>query len=475
MAAASTIKFGTDGWRGLIARDFTFENVARCAQGIASYLHEQGTASQGMVVGYDTRFGSRQFAECVVEVSAGNGIPVFLVDRPAPTPVVSFQVLKRKAAGAAMITASHNPPLWNGIKFKPSYAGSASPEVTGAIESHIEALGSDAPRSMPLQEASSRGLVQDCNPIPDYMAHLESLIDLSPIRSTNFKVYVDNMYGAGSGYFSAILGGGAISVTELHAEINPAFPGMGQPEPIDKNLGEFMAAVPASKADVGIALDGDADRLGVVDERGGFLTTLQTFALLALYLLEVEGQRGTLIKSLNNTAMTLRLGHLFGVDVKETKVGFKYISPLLMEPDALIGGEESGGYGFRGHIPERDGVLSGLYVLSMMARLGKTPSELLDYLYSLVGPHHYHRLDAPFSPSQRTAILQKLESENVDQVGGLRVTGSDSIDGRRYLFDNAWVVVRFSGTEPLLRIYAEAESPEKVQHILKSTTSFLGI
>ncbi len=475
MTTGSVIKFGTDGWRGLIARDFTFENVARCAQGIAAYLREQDDASQGLVVGYDTRFGSRQFAECVAEVAAGNGVPVILADRPGPTPVVSYQVLVRKAAGGVMITASHNPPLWNGIKFKPPYAGSATPEVTDALEAYISALGTDSPNSMPLDEARSQGLVQDCNPMSDYTAHLESLLDVSAVRSSGVKVLVDNMYGAGSGYFSAILHGGTTSVTEMHAEINPAFPGMGQPEPIEKNLGQLMAAVPATGAHVGIALDGDADRLGVVDEQGVFLTPLHAFALLALYLLEVEGKRGTLVKSLTNTAMTYRLGELYGVDVQETKVGFKYISPLLMDPGALIGGEESGGYGFRDHIPERDGVLSGLYFLSLMAKLGKTPSELVDYLYDKVGPHHYHRLDAPFSPADRTSILQKLESASVDQLGGLVVTGSDYIDGRRYLFDNAWVVVRFSGTEPLLRIYAEAESPDKVQEILKATTTFLGI
>ena len=475
MTTASVIKFGTDGWRGLIARDFTFENVARCAQGIATYLQQQGTASQGLVVGYDTRFGSRQFAECVAEVAVGNGIPVFLADRPAPTPVVSYQVLERKAAGAAMVTASHNPSLWNGIKFKPPYAGSATTEVTDALEANIHAQSNEAPRFMSLVDASEKGLLQDCNPMPDYLAHLNTLLDLSAITSAGLRIQVDNMYGAGSGYFSTLLGEGVTSVSEMHAEVNPAFPGMGQPEPIDKNLGELAVAVPINRADVGIALDGDADRLGVVDEKGVFLTPLHTFALLALYLLEVEGKRGTLIKSLTNTAMTYRLGEQYGVDVHETRVGFKYISPLMMQPEALIGGEESGGYGFRDHIPERDGVLSGLYFLSLMAKLGKRPSELVDYLHSRVGPHYYDRLDAPFSPADRSTILQKLESESIDRLAGLQVIGSDSIDGRRYLFDNAWVVVRFSGTEPLLRIYAEAESPEKVQEILKGTAGFLGI
>ena len=476
MAAASDIKFGTDGWRGLIARDFTFENVARCSQGIAGYLLQQGTASQGLVVGYDTRFASRQFAECVAEVTAGNGIPVFLADRAAPTPVMSYQVLVRKAAGGVMVTASHNPPLWNGIKFKPPYAGSAPPEITDALEAQICAWGDREPRSIPLSEARGLGLVQDHNPMPDYVAHLDSLVDLSAIRSAGLCVLADCMYGAGSGYLSTILGSGATAITEIHAEVNPAFPGMGQPEPIDRNLGELMGAVPTLGADVGISFDGDADRLGIVDEKGVFLSTLQTFALLSLYLLEIEGQRGTLIKSLNNTAMAYRLAEIYDVGVQETKVGFKYISPLLVDPSALIGGEESGGYGFRGHIPERDGVLSGLYFLSLMAKLDKRPSELVEYLFSLVGPHHYDRIDATFSPVDRTRILQRLASENVHNIGGMRVMESDDVDGRRYLLEGGgWVVVRFSGTEPLLRIYAESESPEKVQQLLSGTASFLEI
>ena len=476
MAAASDIKFGTDGWRGLIARDFTFENVARCSQGIAGYLHEQGTASQGLVVGYDTRFASRQFAECVAEVAAGNGVSVFLCDRAAPTPVVSYQVLVRKAAGGVMVTASHNPPLWNGVKFKPPYAGSAPPEVTDALEAQIGAWGDREPLSMPLRDARGVGLVQDYNPMPDYVSHLNSLVDLSAIRSAGLCILADCMFGAGSGYLSTILGKGPTSVTEIHAEVNPAFPGMGQPEPIDKNLGELMARVPALGVDVGISFDGDADRLGVVDERGAFLSTLQTFALLSFYLLEIEGKRGTLIKSLNNTAMAHRLAEIYGVEVQETKVGFKYISPLLMDPRALIGGEESGGYGFRGHIPERDGVMSALYFLSLMAKLGKRPSELVQHLFSLVGPHHYDRLDVPFSPVDRGRVLQKVASENIDYIAGMRVIESDDIDGRRYLLEGGgWVVVRFSGTEPLLRIYAESDSQEKVQQLLNGTASFLGM
>ena len=469
------IRFGTDGWRGLIARDFTFDNVARCAQGVASHLHQQGLASQGLVVGYDTRFASRQFAERVAEVAAGNGIPVFLAQQPAPTPVVSYQVLVRQAAGAVIVTASHNPALWNGLKFKPHYAGSATEEVTNAIEAHVQALGLNAPRSMGLEDGRAKGLVQDFDPMPDYLSRLSSLVDLEAIAATSLKVQVDNMHGAGAGYLSALLRGGAISLTEMRTAVNPSFPGMAQPEPIERNLGALSEAVVASGADVGIAFDGDADRLGVVDEQGTFLTPLQVYALLCLYLLEVEGKRGAIIKSLTNTAMTYRLAEQYGVEVRETPVGFKHISPLLLQESVLIGGEESGGYGFRGHIPERDGILSGLYFLSLMARLGKSPAELVDYLYSRVGPHYYRRVDAPFAPEDREAILRKLASEDVQELAGMRVTGSDAVDGRRYLFDNAWVAVRFSGTEPLLRIYAEAESSEKVQAILEGVASFLGI
>ena len=486
----ATIHFGTDGWRGLIARDFTFENVALCAQGVASYLRQEGLADRGLVVGYDTRFASREFACCVAEVLAGNGIPSFLATRAAPTPVVSYNILHRKAAGAAVITASHNPALWNGFKYKPDYAGSATPEITDRLESAIEVAETQGAASLPLSQARDSGLVQDIDPMPPYVDHLAHLVDLDAIRGSGLRVMIDAMYGAGAGYLPSFISspeghsgsaaasepGDMTSVLEINGDRNPAFPGMERPEPIAANLSALSELVVHQGADVGIAFDGDGDRVGIIDERGEFITTLQTFALLALYLLEVKRERGALVKSLTSTSMIHRLGELYKVPVFETAVGFKYICPLMLRENALMGGEESGGYGFRGHIPERDGILSGLMILEYMAKTGKRPSELIGDLFSTVGPHHYRRRDISFVPAAGERLRNKLDGGEVGEIGGMQVVSTDSIDGRRFLFPSgAWLLARFSGTEPLLRIYAEAESLEEVEGLLDGAEAFLDL
>ena len=468
------IRFGTDGWRGLIARDFTFDNVALCAQGVANYLLQEGVAEKGLVVGYDTRFASEEFGSRVAEVLAGNGIGVYLSTKAAPTPVVSYSILLRRAAGAAIITASHNPALWNGFKFKPGYAGSATPDITSALEREIERAETEVVLSLPLPQARERGLVEDIDPMPPYLEHMGRIVDLDGISGSGLKVGVDAMYGAGAGYFPTLLPRAGLN--EINAERNPAFPGIERPEPVAINLGELSRLVVDSGADVGIALDGDADRLGVIDEHGTFITPLQTFALLSLFLLEQKGERGALVKSLASTAMIDRLGEIYGVPVFETPVGFKYIGPIMLREDALAGGEESGGYGFRGHIPERDGILSGLFLLEYMVRTGKRPSELMDHLYSIVGAHHYRRRDISFPPESREALSSRLESGELGEVAGMPVVSTDSIDGRRFTFEsNAWLLARFSGTEPLLRIYAEAGSPEVVDALLDGAQKYLGL
>jgi phosphomannomutase len=467
------IKFGTDGWRGLIARDFTFDNVARCAQGLADYLGARGVSHRGLVVGYDTRFLSREFAETVAEVCAGNGIPALLADEAAPTPVISFNVLHHQAAGAAILTASHNPGNWNGFKFKPEYAGSATQEITDQLEGAI-AAGSEV-KSLELQRAREQGLVADFSPAPPYLEKIRSLVDLPAIAGAGLKVVADAMYGAGAGYLPALLSGGSTSVEELHGHRNPAFPGMDQPEPIAHNLAELAQRVPTSGASVGIALDGDADRVGLMDEGGNFISTLEVFSLLALYLLEVKELRGPLVKGVTSSMMLNTLGRKFGVDVYEEKIGFKYIGPRMSEVDALIGGEESGGFAFRGHIPERDGILSGLYILEYMAQTGKTPSQLVEGLFQETGPHYYQRRDVEFDPSRKEEIQQRLANPDLRELAGMRVVQSDTIDGRRLILDNGWLASRFSGTEPLLRIYCEANSPETVTRVLDAAGEYLGV
>ena len=464
----AAIRFGTDGWRAIIGWEFTADNVRACARGVAAYLQKSGMASRGLVVGYDTRFASEDFAAEVAQVTTGAGIRTLLCTQPAPTPVVSYNIVHRGAGGGAIITASHNPPQWNGFKYKPEYGGSASPEVVEALEEEIAATLHEEVPSLPLAEARRQGLLTDIDPAPLYLARIGQLADLQAIRNSGLNVVVDAMFGAGAGYLPQILEGGTVQATELHGERNPIFPGMAQPEPVAHNLTDLSEAMVSQGADVGIALDGDADRVGLVDEHGRFISTLQTFALLALYLLEVRGERGPLVKSITMTSMVYKLGQLYDVPVYETPVGFKYIGPLMMEKEALAGGEESGGYGFRGHIPERDGILSGLYLLDLVVKTGKRPSELGDYLFSKVGPHFYERLDVPFAPERRAETEGRVASQRPDVLAGKRVTARDEIDGTRlHLEGGAWALIRFSGTEPLLRIYAEAESPELVGRILE--------
>lgn len=471
-----TIKFGTDGWRAVIADEFTFENVAICAQGVANYIKEIGSSDQGLMVGYDTRFASKDFAVCAAEVFAGNGMRALLCDRAAPTPVVSYNVLVHATAGAAVITASHNPPQWNGFKFKPDYGGSASSEIVAQLEEHIARISKKGVSSLPLSQAMSQGLIREVDPTPPYLEQIKRLADLDAIKKSGLNIVVDVMHGAGAGYLPTLLQGAKGSITEIRGEVNPAFPGMHQPEPIAENLTLLSKLVVKNKADVGIAYDGDADRLGIIDETGQYLNTLQVFALLALYLLDVKGDRGPLVKSLTSSDMLFKLGELYDVPVLETGVGFKYAGPLMIKENALMGGEESGGYGFRGHIPERDGVLSSLFLLEFMVRKEMRPSELLKYLYSKVGEWHYSRRDVPFNAAKRTGLQQRLDdSSAVKEIAGMKVTSTDTMEGRRFRFDQGWLIVRFSGTEPLVRVYAEADTPERVESLMDGAAALLGI
>ena len=473
----TTIKFGTDGWRGIIAQDFTFDNVRACAQAVADYVRGRGMAERGLVVGYDTRFASEDFGAAVAEVLAASGVKAYLCNKPAPTPVISYNIVTRGAAGAAIITASHNPHLWNGFKYKPEYAGSATPEVTAELERRIAQVQTKGhPKQMPLAEGLSKGLIAHIDASTPYLEHIAQLVDLAPVKKAGLKVVVDSMYGAGAGYLKSLLDGGRTEVVEINGERNPLFPGIERPEPIAQNLVRLSSIVKESRASVGLATDGDADRIGIVDERGTFVTQLQVFALLALYLLEVRGERGPLVKSRTTTSMIYRLGELFKVPVVETPVGFKYIAPIMLKENALIGGEESGGFGFRGHIPERDGILSGLYFLDLMVKLGKSPTELIDHLYRKVGPHHYDRLDLHLDPEQQPPILARVAAARPAVLDGTKVTAIDTEDGFRFrLQDGAWLLVRFSGTEPVVRIYAEAASPQRVQRLLAEGRKIAGI
>lgn len=468
------IHFGTDGWRGVIAEDYIFDNVRRCAQGVASYFLKHGGKERGMVIGYDYRFSSENFAAAAAEVLAANGIPVLLTERGTPTPVISYAILANKAAGAINITASHNPGTDNGFKVRGEYGGAVDPAVLQEIESAIPEI-SDVKR-LRLEDAMTDNLVEKFDAAPAYLTHLKDLIDVEPLRRANFQIIHDPMWGVGGGWLRRILDGGTTTVIEIHDARNPIFPDMKRPEPIPPNVDTLLSTVVARKAEAGVATDGDADRVGFASERGRFINQLEVFALLALYLLEVRRWRGPIVKTLSTTSMLNGLGKKYGVDVFETGVGFKYVAPKMLETNAMIGGEESGGFAFRGHMPERDGILAGLFLLDFMVQAHKSPSQLLEYLFSIVGPHYYDRIDTPFPPERNQQVRDKIKAEKPSQIAGLKVTGINTTDGFKYeMEDGGWLLIRFSGTEPIIRVYTETTKQEKVSDILVAGLDLAGL
>ncbi len=468
------IQFGTDGWRGRIAEDYTFANLRRCAQGFASYLIAKGHAGKWVVIGYDRRFHSENFAAAAAEVLAANQLKVYLTEGATPTPVISYAVVNKGAVGAVNITASHNPPTDNGFKVRDQHGGAIDPDGLKQIEALIPPAEEQVKR-MALSEAEAQGLVVRFDPAPEYILQIEKLVDLTAIKNAGFKVLIDPMWGNGCGWFPRLLAGGKTLVEEIHDVRNPSFPEMLRPEPIRPNVDVGLAETVRRKADVLIITDGDADRLGVGDENGVFIDQLRVYGLLAYYLLEVCGERGPIVKTLSTTGMLEKLGKIYGVPVYETGVGFKYVAPKVLETNAMIGGEESGGYAFRGHVPERDGILAGLCILDMMVKLGKRPSELVDLLFSKVGAHYYDRIDSPFS-GERKVREQTILDAKPATIGGLKVVGLNTMDGFKFnLEDGGFLLIRFSGTEPILRVYTETTYPEKVQVNLRDGLRIAGI
>jgi len=469
-----TIRFGTDGWRGRIAEDYTFDNVRRCTQGFAAYLAERGKRGERVVVGHDRRFASELFAAAAAEVLAANGFQVLLTKGATPTPVISYSVRAQQAAAAINITASHNPAWDNGFKVRDEHGGAIAPEGLAEIEARIPPV--KKVKRLPLEEALAQGRVVYWDPDPAYLEQLARMIDVQPIKDAGLTVVVDCMWGNGAGWFPRILAGGKTRIVEVHAERNPLFPGMSRPEPIPPNTDEGLAMVKKVGADAALINDGDADRVGLGDEQGRFINQLQVYALLAMYFLEVRGERGPIVKTLSTTSMLEKLGKLYGVPVYQTGVGFKYVAPKMIETDAMLGGEESGGYAFRGHVPERDGILAGLFILDMMVRLNKTPSQLIDHLYAQVGAHYYDRVDSRFSPELRDVTRQRILDAKPATIGGLAVTGLDTTDGFKFgLADGGWMLIRFSGTEPVLRVYCETTHQDRVQPILEDGLRITGL
>ena len=472
-----SIKFGTDGWRALVNQDFTDDNVRICAQAVCDYMKSNNISHTGLIIGYDTRASSHNFAKSVAEVAAGNNIPVMLCQDPCPTPAVSYNLVLRECGAGVVITASHNSADWNGFKFKPGYGGSASSEIIFNLEKHLHQIEkTNFVHSVSFEKGKSSGLIELIDPKTTYLNRLAELVDLSAIRNSGLNIVIDSMYGAGSGYFSELISGGNNKIKEIRSEFSPTFPGLTQPEPIENNLHPLMHEVIDFNADIGLATDGDADRLGIVDENGNYVSTLISFSLLCQHLIENLSMTGPIIKSVTMTNMINKLAELNNVEVIETPVGFKSLGPVFMEQEGLAAGEESGGYAFQGHIPERDGLLSGLLILDMMIKTQSTISELIEKLTNKVGQHFYIRADIPFEHSKRKEIDDILKNRSFNSISGININNVNEEDGFKFNLQNdSWVLVRFSGTEPLLRLHAESNSQDHVESLIEDIKTNLNL
>jgi len=462
-AAVTAIKFGTDGWRGIIADDFTVENVRLVARAVAAYIHRHEEPARGVAVGYDTRFGSERFAQATAEELARAGLRVWLSDGCAPTPAVSYAVRHFETAGAVMITASHNPWQWNGFKFKARYGGSASLKIVQRIE---EAIGSEAPER-------AGGEIRSVDFRPPYLEQVARVADLKKIARAHLKLAVDPMYGAGQGYLRAIFEQLGVRCHEVHGARDPLFPGLN-PEPMEPHVEDLRRTVLDGGFDAGFALDGDGDRVGAVDRAGAFVDSHRIFSILLEYLMEARNLRGEVAKTFSTTKMVDRIAARRGLKLHETPIGFKYICDLMLERDILIGGEESGGIGVKGHLPERDGILNSLLLAEVMAHHGKSLGELVAGLHARYGPQFYNRRDLHLPPGQKERALALLTQRPPRAIAGQAVSAIEDLDGIKFLLEgNAWVLARASGTEPLLRLYAEAPSSDVVESILDQMESLV--
>ena len=467
--APTTIVFGTDGWRARIADEYTFENVRRCADGVAHYVVERGEGAKGVVIAFDRRFASEYFAAAAAEVLVAQGIGVILAQHAVPTQMSSYEVMERGAAAGIVITASHNPWVDNGFKVKAPTGAAAGPDILNVVEARLAQNGGEPVERRPLADAEAAGLVERFDPYPGYEVYLRRTIDLDALKAADVHILVDPMWGAGAGWLSRLLAGGTIRVTEIHQERNPYFGGVN-PEPIRPNINEALGLLAGGGYDLGLLLDGDADRAGAADERGTFIHQLQVTGLLMYYLAEHRGLREPVVVSVNNTSMAARLGERYGIETYETSVGFKFIGPKMIETGAMLGAEESGGFGFGMHLPERDGVYADLMLLDLFLRektAGRWPaSKAIEHFHEIAGPSWYDRVDVHIEPKRylerKQRLLVELREEAPTELAGQPVSRSvvlDTNDGSKFfLADGSWLLVRASGTEPLVRVYVEATS-----------------
>jgi phosphomannomutase len=467
------VKFGTDGWRGIIADDFTYANVRVASAAIANYVLKHEDAAAGVCIAYDTRFGSRSFAKVVAEVLAGAGIPVALAREITPTPALSYAVRERKAAGGVMITSSHNPAEWNGVKYKASYGGSGKPSIMTAIEGYLD---------KPLANSAAPAAITEVDFNPDYIAAIARFVDLDAIRGSGYRFLIDDMYGAGRGVIAGIFRGAGIPFVEIRSEINPSFPGIS-PEPILPHIKATQVAVVAEKCDAGLITDGDADRIGAVDEHGNVVDAHKILAVLSKWLLERKKWPGDVTRAFNTTKMVDRIAAKYGRKLHEHGIGFKYVVELMLEREILIGGEESGGIGISRHLPERDGMLNALLLANVMADEKKTLGQLVAALQAEFGEHQYGRVDMHISEELKQAAIARAKA-GPKEIAGMKVLRMETMDGIKFFLENpdcaskknaaeTWLLLRASGTEPLLRVYSESCSAESVARVLKAAQEFV--
>lgn len=472
----TAIKFGTDGWRSIIAEDFTFQNVRLVSQAIASYIKEAGMDKKGIVIGYDSRFLSEDFADAVAEIMAGNWIKSYLTAHVTPTPVVAFAVTEQDAAGAVMLTASHNPPRYHGIKFIPHYGGPAMPEVTDRIMELVhEKEKNGQVERMEGQEAERVGLIKKIQPQNSYLTHLQGLVDVQAIGQAKLKVVVDPMHGAGMGYLEKFLTFLGCPVHSINAN-RDAFFGNMLPDPSEDNLSSLKFKVRELEADLGLALDGDGDRLGVVDPAGNYFSPNQILFVVLRHLVKNRGWEGTVARTVATTHMLDRVAQEHGIKVEETPVGFKYIGDLMLRQGAFMGGEESGGISIKGHVPEKDGILGCLLILEILSREGKGLQEIIQDIYQEYGMLVSRRLDVHTTPQGKEKILQQLKGYTPTLLAGKKILETNFRDGWKYILeDGSWFLIRASGTEPVFRLYVEAPTLEEVLRMQREVKESLSL
>ena len=465
----SSIKFGTDGWRGVIAEDFTFANARIVAHAIARYVVRNEDARKGVLVGYDHRYAADRVAAAVAEVISASGTPVWLADKPCPTPAISYLVRHRGAAGGIVITASHNPYRWNGIKYKASYGSSALPSIVAQIEQELDAVLQKGVPPLPPRQ----NLIQPLEPQAPYLDALEKLVDWKRLRDAKFRFVFDPMHGSAAGLLPELFRRNRISCDEIRGARDPRFGGV-HPEPIEPHIEALRLAVRAGKYDAGFCADGDGDRIGAIDRDGSFVNPHQIFALLVWHLAGTRNLPGDIAKTFSVTKLIDKLATRLGRKLHEVPIGFKYICELMLEQNILIGGEESGGIGTSLYLPERDATVSALFLAELMAWHGKSLGELLTALHAEFGEYHYGRVDLDLKPGQKEKAIAHFSNGKLDRLLDLPVVRREDMDGIKvYLGEAGWVMVRASGTENLLRVYSETSKPETTRRVLNAVTQIV--